>query len=319
MERYLVDMSGDNGIYIRNDSYFVHLTIRDSITPHTESSPSDVEITIRDPCGVVILPTVSMVTLGSGVYTYDYTISSAATYGQYIVEVSTSTYTMRKNFDFVVMPWDCVRDIRRHSGVEEYKSISDEDIAGIAWDAYQLVLSEIYEFHEWERFRCDSSVGCLFNGTNTTVRISNCDELADRYGDGVVAGFGQLSCGTDVDAYWIDSTYARHQAHITVVDVITGRCTITQSDGVTAIPANNNGVRVNYWTQSSRWNERLMRKAVVLWSAHECVQRFYELDRATLIDLQSNKAEFISKRNRLLNLYEKMRDKIRNPVFGGVK
>ena len=261
----------------------------------------------------------------TGLYHYFYTIADDAPYGRYettVTAVDADGNVTKWVKDFYIFPWNCTSEIRSRSGVEEYKSISDDDLARIAWDAYEEVRNEIYELHDWEKFVSDPNLsGVMFNGTNTTVRVNVCDydELADIDGDGTVAGWGEQSCGTDVDAYWIDSDYARHQACVTVVDEITGRCTVTQDDGSTAIPSTHNGVRVKYWTKHARWNERLMRKAVTLLASHEVVQRFHELDRATLADMESNKAVFLADPNRLMKLYKRTLDRVRGPMFGGTR
>jgi hypothetical protein len=285
--------------------------------------PATVYFNLYDMCGTQLVTDGAMVTDATGTYEYTYSIPTDCLFGEYDVKiVATDAGGEVAVFpdSFYVFPWKCLSQIRSVSGIGQRKSIDDNDLAKIAWDAYLEVLNEIYEFHDWEKVKMDPSVNLNFDGTNKTFRINVCnyDELADRFGDGQVTGWGETSCSTDIDGYWIDSTHARQQLKITLGDAITGRVTLEQTTGA-AIPANHNGVRVNYSTKSELWNERRMRKAVVYLAAHEVVQRFNELDRVTLADVESNKAVFLASPNRLEKIYKKSRDSVRDISFGGCK
>lgn len=307
--------------YQCSETYIHRITIRNEAGIIVY--PATVLFNLYDMCGNELAADVAMATDASGVYECTYCIPADCLYGEYDIKVvATDAGGDVAVFpdSFYVFPWKCLSQIRSVSGIGERKSISDNDLAKIAWDAYQEVLSEIYEFHDWEKVKMDPDVNLSFNGTNKIFRIKVCnyDELADRFGDGQVTGWGETSCGTDIDGYWIDLDFARHQLKITVIDVITGRVTLTQTDD-TAIPSSHQGVRVNYATKSELWNERRMRKAVVYLSAHEVVQRFNELDRVTLADVESNKAVFLASPNRLEKIYKKARDSVRDVMFGGTK
>lgn len=315
MERYLIIYTGHDGIYERNSNYFVHLTIRDSIDPYLTAEPSSVSISVSDPCGLALISDDGMTSGGSGIYTYDYLIAGNAPYGKYTVEISTITHVMNKIYDYYILPWNCIRDVRRYSGISENKTISDEDLAGIAWQSYLEVLDEIFEQQFEEEPTYDPNVGYMFDGTNTVVR-TKCGHIADRNGDGAVTGYGEQSCGTDISGYWFDSNYARQTCFITVNDSTSGRITVTQADG-TAIPANNHGVYLTYWIRYRTYNETLFREAVSYLTAHKVAKSFNQLDKSTLIDIERNKVLFLADPDRLLRIYEGIRDKIRRPAIGG--
>ena len=285
--------------------------------------PTTVYFNLYDNCGNELVVDAAMATDATGTYEYEYSIPTDCLYGEYDIKVIATDASGSKSVfsdSFYVFPWKCLSQIRSVSGIAERKSIDDDDLARIAWDAYQEVLAEIYEHHDWEKVKMDPNVNLSFDGTNKTFRINVCnyDELADRYGDGQVTGWGETSCGTDIDGYWIDANYARQQLKITLADAITGRVTLEQTTGA-AIPANHNGVRVSYSTRSELWDERLFRKAVVYLAGFEVTQRFSELDRVSLADIESNKAVFIADPRRLERIYKKTRDKVRNTMFGGCK
>ena len=285
--------------------------------------PTTVRFNLYDMCNHQLVTDGAMATDAEGTYAYEYDIPDDCLYGEYAIKVVATDASGSKSIfsdSFYVFPWKCLSQIRSVSGIGERKSIDDDDLARISWDAYQEVLAEIYEYHDWEKVKMDPDVNLSFNGTNKIFRIKVCnyDEIADRYGDGQVTGWGETSCATDVDGYWTDSDFARHQLKITVIDTITGRVTLEQTDG-TAIPANHQGVRVKYFTKSEMWDERLLRKAVCLLGAHEVTQRFNEIDRVSLADIESNKAVFLANPNRLEKLYKKTLSKIRGIMFGGCR
>ena len=288
--------------------------------------PTSVLFNLDDPCSNSLVADGGMATDSTGTYEYDYNIITDCLYGEYKIKVEAIDAAGDISVfpaNFFVFPWKCLSEIRSKSGIEQDKTIGDNDLARISWDAYAEILDEIYELQKYENFICDPDVNNLFNGSNTTVRINirgkeNGTEIADHDGDGHVYGWGEHSCQTDVDGYWIDTDYARHQLKIVSIDEITGRCTATQTDD-TAVPSSNNGVKVTYWVKWGSWSERLLRKATVLLASHEVVQKFNSLDRATLADLQSNTPVLLANPNRLEILYMKTRDKIRQPMCGGTK
>lgn len=310
--------------YQCGETYQHRLRIRDR--DGTLVYPTTVLFYVEDECGNILVTDQIMVTDATGTYQTDYDIPASCQYGEYRVKVIATDVVGDVSVfpdNFFVFPWKCLAEIRTKSGIEQNKSISDNDLARIAWDAYAEILDEIYDLYKYENFTCDPDASGFFDGTNKTVRIrirskENGTEIADHDGDGHVYGWGEHSCQTDVDGYWVDTDYARHQIRITDIDEITGRCQVTQTD-YTAIPASCCSVTVSYWVQWGSWSERLLRKATVLLAAHETVQRFNELDRATLADLQSNTPVLLANPNRLEVLYMKTRDKIRKPMIGGTK
>lgn len=308
-------------VYQCNETYVHRLKIRDRTG--AVIYPTTVMFHLADSCGNLLTDCV-MMSNGTETYMTDYNILTDCLFGEYKIVVRITDSAGDKAVfpdNFFVFPWKCLEEIRSKSGIEQNKTISDNDLARVAWDAYAEINDEIYELQKYENYTCDPDVNGLFNGTNKQVRIKirskeSGTEIADHDGDGHVYGWGEHSCQTDVDGYWIDSDYARHKTNITNIDVITGRCQVTQVDN-TAIPSSNRGVKVTYWVKWGSWNERLLRKATVLLASHEVVQKFNELDRATLADLQSNTPVLLANPNRLEILYMKTRDKIRKPMCGG--
>lgn len=320
MQRYLIDQYGDTagtGIIQRDDHYYIYISIRNIIKPYALTTPTSVNITITDPCGDLVVAD-SMVTEDVGLFSYETDIDSDAKYGRYIVEVSTITHKARTTFDFHVMPWDAVPQIRRHSGIEDYKSISDDDLASFAWKAYKEVLDEVFEIHKDVKPKADPDTGDFFNGTN--VEFRTCDKnLADHDGDGLISDdTDSAACDGDITGWWYDDNHEKQTCRITVCDSQIGKIKIYQDDGATAIPSDNNGVYLTYWTKWRTFREDKLREATEYLAAHNASKRFHEMDRATIIDINSNKAMYTTDKDRLEKLYKEARDKIRKPICGGV-
>jgi len=324
MQRYIITETSEAGSYERNDDYLCHITIRDAIT-RAESTPSDVTITIRDPCGSELLAPTAMNTDATGIYYYDYTVPADAQYGRYEVEISTATYTQRWVTDFYLFPWDANNQVRRLSGIGENKSISDSDLNQLIWDAYEEARKKCYGHYYGERPRCQcqnescrcSSVVCSdFDGTNTTF-WSRLGYLADRDGDGVVTGYGEQSCGTDVYLRWKDCDGDCHDGYVEVLDAKCGKLKLTQ-DGTVPIPADYGWVHLEYWTESRGFVERLLHKATNYLAAHEVLLRFGELERATAADLvEAQNVKYVNPK-RMEIKYKKIMRKIAVPSISGI-
>jgi hypothetical protein len=307
-------------MYERGET-FAHATSVRNYTTTILENPDSIKITITAPDGTILIDSIAMVNTGSvGSYLYNYNIPSDALYGEYIVEVDTvktgSTTTAKTNF--IVMSWEVVNAIRRYSGITK-ESVSDDDVAGIALEVYREVADDVFIYHDYESPICDPNYDALFDGSNTVVR-SKYTHIADHDFDGYVYGIGNLSRNTDwidVAGYWIDSTYAKQTAKITVTDKVTGRMTITQESGV-AIPNTHNGVYIRYWTEWDTFDRRLFMDAIAYLAAHHLILRMTEAHKATIADFPSNQRKIELNLNRFENKYYRILEKIAKPYGEGV-
>lgn len=300
--------------YQREESMVHWVTIRDR--NNALYDPDTIAITITDPCGSVVTDAASMTSDSTGVYYYSYLIPADAYYGEYLISVTaTSAADVTISPDkFFILPWDITDQVRKLSGITSKKSINDDDIAFVIWEAYQGALDEVYQSWYNEAPNCNPNTGAWFDGSNTTFATKHVP-LADHDGNGVIHGWGEASCGTDIDGWWQDSTGNCHHIKITVNDAKCGNITITQLDG-TAIPNNAKWVTLDYYTEWETYNERIFRLAVSYLAAHKCIERFHELGRATLADLHSNKQVILAKMDRMLINYKKEMKRIKKPVIG---
>jgi hypothetical protein len=308
---YTIATKYENSIYERGEENHYVIKIK-NIDGNTYVDPSSVSIIIYDPCMNEKVSSVSMTKSDVGIYYYSYTIPADATYGEYQIKVTADTVIYKDKF--FLLPWNTIYDVRRYSGITSKKSISDHDIATITWEAYLEALRDVYLYHEDESPRCNPDTGAYFDGTNTTFATKD-GLLADANGDGVVTGYGETSCGTDVDGWWKDTNGDCHQLKITVLDSRCGKLTLTQWNG-TPIPSSASLVKINYYTEWRTFNINIFKSAVAFLAAHKCIDRFTELGRATLADLHSNKTVILHNRNRMEKAYKKAMRKISKPVIG---
>jgi len=308
-------------MYERGETFSHSVTVRNPKTTAKEN-PDTIAITITAPDDIVLVNAASMVSDGINVgeYTYNYDISNTALYGEYHVEVDAvkdSSVTTSKT-NFIVMSWEVVNMVRRYSGITK-ESVSDDDIAGIALETFREVADDIFIYHNYESPVCDPNYDVLFDGSNTVVK-SKYNHIADHDFDGYVYGIGNLSRNTDstdVAGYWLDSSYAKQTAKITVTDAVTGRMTITQTDD-TAIPSTHNGVFIRYWTEWSTYNKKLFMDAVAYLAAHHLILRMTESHKATIADLPSNQRKIELNLTRFEGKYYRIREKIAKPYGEGV-
>lgn len=321
MKRYLVERPkdvGDSGVYLQNGDYYTYITIRDNMTPHDTSVPSDVQITITDPLGTDVVSGTSMTNEATGEYSYDYEIPPTAPLGHYDVTISTITDRSKTHFDFYVLPWDMVQGIRERSGIEEWKSVSDEAIARIGWSAFEQVRKEVYTKHVDVVPKPDPDTGQWFDGSNTEFRTKH-KYIADYDHDDSYSQTtnDNIDYDGDINGWWYDEDWERQQLTIAVNDAKSGKITILQDDGVTPIPRTQKGVYITYFTEYHTFHAVRFEEAVEYLAAHNIAQRFHETDRATLVDLESNKTIFVTDPNRLKKLYKEAINDIREPICGG--
>jgi hypothetical protein len=280
---------------------------------------STVTDTIYDPCDKILIWAGSMTsdTPGPGRYYYNYPIQSTATYGRYktIVTAINATGKISKfESEFFVMPWKITTDIRQITGISETKSISDDDLSDIAWNAYRYALHDVFTHHIKSVPLNNVETGAGFDGSNSTFQTS-CYPIADIYGDGTVTGWSS-SCVSDITGYWIASTGHYYKARVGVSEARNGEITIFQVDGTSPIPSTNKGVYLDYWSEYEEYDSELFRRAVSYLAAHEVVNRFNELDRTTIADLNSNRPIIISNPLRFMAEYRRYISMIRKPRIG---
>lgn len=304
-------------IYSKGETYVHRLLIVDR--DDNPAYPSDCTFYLYDECGNLMnAGGTSMATDSTHYFTCNYDIPSDARYGEYTIKVvATDSLGVVAEFDDVmyIFPWNIIHDVRRYSGITAKKSIDDHDISAIIWEAYCEALNEIYEYHHAEWPNCNPDDGSWFDGANTTFETKY-GPIADKDGDGVVQGFGEASCGTDISGWWKDSDGDCHKLKITVNDAHCGNITITQLDG-TAIPSDNEWVRLDYYTEYKTYNERIFRFAVAYLAAYKAIEAFKALDKATLADLDSNRMDVELSKNRMMKQYKMAVKKIKNPPIGG--
>lgn len=305
----------ENAIYERGETNYYVIKIK-GIDSKTNVDPSTVQIELENPCNTELGP-VDMTKLSTGEYYYSIPISDTAAYGEYHITVTTSSPTDTTIYKdkFYVLPHQGVYDTRRLSGITSKKSISDNDIADIYWEAYREVQNEVFEYHHNQKPLCNPDTGDWINGTNKVFATPH-GLLADYNGDGSVTGYGESSCATDVEGWWKDADGDCHRVNITVNEPHCGNITITQLDG-SAIPSDAKWVRLNYWTEWRTYDSEIFKKSVAYLAAHKCIKRFQELDKATLADLDSNRELISANMNRMKEEYLYALNKIRKPLVGG--
>jgi len=304
-------------IYSRAESYVHRLLILDR--DDNPVYPPNVTFYLYDSCSSLMnAGGTSMTTDASNYFQCIYSIPPNAKYGEYTIQViAIDSFGEVAIFDdyLYIFPWNIVHDVRKHSGITSKKSISDHDISAIIWEAYNEALDEVYEYYANDIPNCNPDDGKWFDGVNTIFETKH-GPIADRYGDGTVKGWGEESCSTDIDGWWKDSDGNCHRLKITVNDAHCGKITITQLDG-TAIPSDNEWVRINYWTEYHTYNERIFRFAVSYLAAYKVIEAFKTLDKATLADLDSNEKSIELSKERMLKQYKKAMNKVKKPNISG--
>jgi len=303
-------------IFERNDTFSHWITVRDK--DGTKEDPATVDMSIIDPHGNTVLSYTNMTNDSVGIYYYDHDISSTATYGRYEVHVKTTSagghYGILHD-EFFIMPWKLEESIRRKMGIST-NDVDDDDLSHIAWMAYQESLRDVYNHHYKEKPKGNPDTGAGFNGTNTSFQTKYYP-IADIGGDGSIGDSDDAEA--DITGWWINSAGHRSSCDIDITQSDNGEITITQNDGVTAIPSNNEGVYLDYWSEYGNYNEFVYREAVSFLAAHYVNLRFTEQDKVTIADINSNRPIVLKQPNRFMREYKRLIDSVRKPRILGVR
>lgn len=304
-------------IYTRSETYVHRVTIKNR--SNVRVNPSTVSETILDPCDVTIVNQASMPSDATGEYYYNFPIPSAATFGRYNVKTDATSaggnVAIIKD-EFFVLPWDAVQDVRQTMGLSETKGIEDKDVANIIWNCYKFTLRDMHEHHYKESPNGNPDTGVEFDGANTTFQ-TRYHPIADIDGDGSVTG-NNVSCATDIDIWWVNSSGQRQTGIVTITDAVNGEISLYQSDGSTAIPSDNEGVYLDYWVEYDGFDTFLFRQAVVRLVCHEISKRFASLDRMTLADIRASNQLLIVNPTMFMDEYRRYINQLRKPLITGV-
>jgi len=315
MKKYIVSQPKDQGIYFLGDNIYTEIYIKDTLT-NTLSDPSDVSISITCPHGVALVSDVSMTSSVTGIYTYDFSIPTDICYGIYKIKIETTNEDTLTYFNFVVFPWDFISRIREISGAYQQNDISDYKLAIIAWEAYEETLREVYELHTNEIPLRNPTDGTYLNGTNDLFQVKNYP-IADINGDELITGYPPIATihDWDIDFSYTDSTGIIHAGKVIMTDYIHGWVTLQDLSG-NPLPSSTKSLNVTYYSASEDYNRDLMKEAVAYLAAHKTLIAYKSLDKATLADLQSNRA---TENLRFLKRYEDIIEQIGHPMITGGK
>lgn len=300
-------------IYERGDTYSHWATMRDK--DDQKIDPSTVSMSIEAPNGSTVLSYSAMTKDSTGVYYYDHVLSSTASYGRYVVRIKSGGggYHSIERDEFFIMPWRLEDSIRRKTGISK-NDISDDDLSHVAWTSYQEALRDVYLHHYKEVPKNNPDTGTGFDGSNTSFQ-TRYFPIADIGGDGVIGDSDDDE--EDITCWWINNAGHRNSGYVNVTEADNGEITICQSDGSTAIPSNNEGVYLDYWSEYQSYNTFLFREAVSFLASHYVNLRFTERDMTTIADL--GRPVILKYPNRFLREYRRIINSVRKPKIAGVK
>jgi hypothetical protein len=307
----------ENSIYERNETNYIKINVKD-FTANNLIAPSTVSISIYDPCDTPVVVSASMVSFSTGVYFYPYNIAVDALFGEYEIEVTTTSPTYKTIWKdkFYILPWNAIYDVRRITGITSKKSISDHDFASVIFEAYKEALEDVYESHHDCKLKTGLDSFCEYiNGTNVSFETCN-SPLADHDGDGQIYGYGENSCATDIGVLYKDEDGDCHEAWVEVLDAKCGKIKVT-TDGTTPLAKTTKWVHPYYWKEDETYNATLFKRAVCFLAAYKCILRFQELDKATQADLDSNRRMMNDNADRVLKEYKNIIRMISRLPIGG--
>jgi hypothetical protein len=341
MKKYLVANiceGVESGIYLRDDSYYACVNLRNSQCEGDISVITDatLKITITNPCGTTLVDAQDMTHSATldGTYVYCYELSSTTLYGEYEVEIevsSPSDCATRVHDNFFVLPWDMTKHIRRLLG-SDAKTIDDHELAEQAWYAYVEVRDKAMELQYREKLCCcvDGICSCCGNiecdcicGTSSPTTCSRWKlkhyPIADFNNDDNIHGCecddASEDCQNDICIIWKDSNGECQSGAVKVKSAECGEIEVLQSDCSTAIPSTNEGIFATYRSTWKTFTMSKFKKAVAYLAAYELAVRFNLVSKTVPGCNEHAKVEFTKM---LWNRYQVVLDSIIRPAFGGI-
>ena len=290
-------------MFERGETYVLQRKFRDGSTAtNVDSAVMNIEYPCAD--GET---NVNMVNLEVGLYQGAWDIPSDATYGEYLVTVTTVSGTVTTKFvhSFYVLPWNISQQVRSVSGIKESNDIDDDDIAIISWNAYletkehafKRVIDEKLWFDGYHHI--DGSNKTFFTRRRRVVSNHTiCDE-------------------NSIEGWYYDSNHDRQALTVSIVDADKGKISVADKDG-DALSHHCCNPKITYRIKSSTYTEQMFKKAVVYLASHEIILRFNELDKATLGDLNSNRPIILANPDRMYKKYKQALKTIKKLKVGGI-
>jgi len=283
-------------------SFWIRIMDKDS----TVTDPSTVSLSILDPCKNTILSATAMTSDTAGTYYYNYNVGATAMYGKYTLRTTLGDGTNTTIYDneIYIMPWNVMDETRSKSGMNDEKSLPNNVLANLCWSAYKETLAQLFVRHYAEYPDGNPTTNLYFDGTNKSFK-TRYHPIADHDGDGIVTGWGEQSCSTDVNCEWYDSSNIWHQGKVSVTQAKSGEIQLMQTSG-NAIPSTNTGVYVYYHTEPPQYDEEIFREAVAYLAAHNAMETLKRLDRVTLADLNTNRIMIEKDADRFKRKYKEL-------------
>jgi len=302
-------------VFERSETYTHWSTIRDK--DGVAVDPTNVKITIYDPCDNVIVNDQLMTKSDTGIYYYEHILSSTASYGNYRTTVKATAMVGQIGImadEFFVMPWKVEQDVRRKIGLGDDADISDSDLSHLSWSSYKQALVDLYIHRYMDIPKGDPDTGNKWNGTNLNYQTPQYP-IADVNGDGTVSG-NTVDCTKDMDVWWIDTDGYRQEGLVTVTNSDHGEINISQVGGA-ALPSTTKHVYLDYWTVPQNYDEFIFREAVAYLAAHHVELRLEGREKLTIADINANSTILIKSPQRYYREYRRLMRLINKPKIGG--
>jgi hypothetical protein len=306
-----------SALYERGETFSHWVTIRDADGQRT--TPDTITMSITCPNNNTILSSAAMNEETTGEYYYDFPLDSQATYGKYEIRVETTStgtpppVSVMKD-SFYIMPWKLEKSVQKKMGITQ-TDITNEDLSDICWSSYREALRDVYIPHNREKPKPNPDTHRGFDGSNTSFQ-TRYNPIVDINGDGIIGD--STADYSDITCYWINSQGSRRTGHVRITQAENGEITITQENGSTAIPNNNKGVFLSYWSSYDTFDDFIFKEAVSYLASHYVSVRFTERGTVTIADLNVNKPIILQQPNRFLHEYKRKIKMLHKPRFIGV-
>jgi len=195
-----------------------------------------------------------------------------------------------------------VRDVM---GLGVDTGVDDPVITEFIRIAQRKIKKDVFVHHYDETPDGNWINGAIWNGSNCSFSVDY--PIMDIDFDGDVDG-------EDITGYWFDSNDNPSSCSITINNSRYGHINIYQSNGSTAIPANAEDIKLEYYTLSKNVSEDELEDLCTYYACHLVTIALKEPNKITVGDFEVNKQQIMLRGDKETSPYKEMYEEMLRAV-----
>ena len=206
--------------------------------------------------------------------------------------------------------WTLPQKVRDAMGIDNDAILDDRQIEEHIRMAQEKVKESLFTYHYDETVMSNPDTGASWDGSNTTYRTSHYPIMDSDY-DFTVDG-------DDIKGRWLSSTYAESNCSISISSATYGIISVYQHGTTTAIPANAETVRVDYYSCHRSISKQHLENLATWATADSIMHTLKAGTSVSMEDLEKNAKLLLQDPNQFNVKYKELMNKLQSGTIIGV-